>query len=134
MRDANRNAAGRYQRRLHDDEYRLRLNADTRARYASKSGASKRSAQNTVLVKKYGITIDDFDDILAIQDGACAVCSCPEERRNPSGTIKRLVVDHDHDTGKVRGLLCHNCNIALGLIHDDQDVLRAMLGYLGTHS
>ena len=57
----------------------------------------------------YGITVETFDKMVEEQHGCCAACEKPTEQ---------LVVDHDHATGKVRGLLCNNCNLALGHVQD----------------
>lgn len=76
--------------------------------------------------KNYGISIEDYYDILNRQDGKCAICETEagEER------IKRLVVDHDHETKKIRELLCHTCNRALGLLKDNVSILEKAIRYL----
>src|SRR6266496_2487695 len=73
-------------------------------------------------LKDYGLTPEEFDTLLASQDGRCAICrsETPKSRRN--GT---WCVDHDHETGRIRGLLCTACNRALGLFGDDLVVLEA---------
>lgn len=77
----------------------------------------------------YNITIDEYEAMQARQAGHCAVCG-----RIPSyqhkGKQARLHVDHNHITGKVRGLLCSPCNTALGLLGDDKETLTKMLEYL----
>lgn len=70
---------------------------------------------------EYGITIEEFDRMVSVQNGACAICGDVPER---------LRVDHDHSTGKIRGLLCHSCNIALGHFKDSGDILLAAVKYL----
>ena len=60
----------------------------------------------------------------------CAVCRNPETTLGNNGRIKNLAVDHDHITGRVRGLLCNNCNRALGLLRDDREVLQRAIDYL----
>src|SRR5229473_1054186 len=70
----------------------------------------------------YGLTAQDLERMLIEQDGACAICT-----RRPA---LRLCIDHCHATQKVRGLLCDNCNIALGLLDDDPDRLRAAMAYV----
>jgi Recombination endonuclease VII len=74
---------------------------------------------------KYGMSVDDYDAMLAKQGGCCAVCRTDD----PGGTTI-WCVDHDHETGEVRGLLCRACNIALGAVRDRIDTLRAMIAYL----
>jgi Recombination endonuclease VII len=76
------------------------------------------------LRKRFGLTIDVYGALLAAQDGTCAICSTPTE--NDSA----LHVDHDHETGRVRGLLCMRCNNALGLLRDDPEVLSNAVDYL----
>ena len=78
------------------------------------------------LCRKYGITLGDFDSMLATQGGRCAICrKLPEETRR-----KQLCVDHCHVTGKVRGLLCVACNLAIGRLGDNVEGLRVALLYL----
>jgi len=67
--------------------------------------------------------------MLEKQGGVCAVCKRPETARNQYG-IKRLAVDHDHETGKVRGLLCSKCNTGLGALDDNTGRLQACINYL----
>lgn len=59
------------------------------------------------------------------QKGLCKICHQP-----PNGRWKRLAVDHDHLTGKVRGLLCHSCNAGLGHFKDSVDALRSAISYI----
>lgn len=72
----------------------------------------------------FGLTIEDYDRLLAEQGGLCYICSRP-----PQGG-KAFSVDHDHETGLVRGLLCSNCNHAIGLLHEDKRWLRRAAEYL----
>ena len=73
--------------------------------------------------KRFGITKADYDRLLIQQDSACAICKLIPKRR-------RLDVDHCHDTGRVRGLLCETCNKALGQFEDNPELLRAAIQYL----
>jgi hypothetical protein len=82
------------------------------------------------LKKKYRMTLDDYRQRFDAQGGVCATCSLPEKRK---GRERYLCVDHDHKTGKIRGLLCHDCNTALGNVHDNCDILRALIAYLHQH-
>jgi hypothetical protein len=79
--------------------------------------------RNEKLRQKYGITQPEFDAMLAAQ-GGCKCCG---------RTRKRMVVDHDHRTGAVRGILCSACNNGIGALGDTGDGLRRALAYLETH-
>lgn len=72
--------------------------------------------------KRYGITVEQYDQLFEYQGGRCAIC-------NKTST-KKLNVDHDHNTGEIRGLLCGNCNKALGLFDDAIEALQAAIDYL----
>jgi hypothetical protein len=78
------------------------------------------------LKRKYGITVADYEGMLAAQGGGCAICGAPE----PNG--QSLHVDHCHDTGAVRGLLCFTCNAGLGLFDHDGERLARAASYLGS--
>jgi hypothetical protein len=80
------------------------------------------------LSTSYGITLADYDAILSSQDGKCATCGIGAEQ----ASRKRLFVDHCHETGRVRGLLCDACNKSLGVIEKYRDKLAAMLHYADT--
>lgn len=81
-------------------------------------------ARKTNLKAKYGITLEQYDQMFNKQGGVCAICGRPPK-------IRRLAVDHDHKTGIVRGLLCFRCNYGLGFWKDDKQLLGAALTYLG---
>jgi hypothetical protein len=70
---------------------------------------------------KYGLTLAKYDEMVVAQAGRCAICGRGGER---------LHVDHSHSTGTVRGLLCHQCNKALGLLQDNSSLLREAARYL----
>ena len=71
------------------------------------------------LKRKYNITDTQYNELLVRQNDSCAVCLKSETSKDKSQNIKPLSVDHDHITGKVRGLLCNNCNRGLGNFNDD---------------
>jgi hypothetical protein len=83
--------------------------------------------------KRYSITGEQYDALLASQGGVCASCKKPESHTYPSGKVKALAVDHDHETGEIRGLLCFNCNQGIGRFRNDPAVLRAAADYLDAH-
>jgi hypothetical protein len=78
---------------------------------------------------KYGITLEDYDEMLSQQNGCCAICGA----NDPGGPGKRFVVDHNHQTEEVRGLLCNSCNRALGYFQDSPSILSKALNYLYTN-
>lgn len=79
------------------------------------------------LNKRYGITKYDYDRMFEKQNGRCALCDSESIGRKGSF---HFCVDHNHKTGDVRGLLCHNCNVILGKIKDSKDWLRKALKYI----
>lgn len=80
----------------------------------------------------YSMTSEDYVALLALQGGVCAICSLDEPNAHGrTGQKFRLSVDHCHDTGRVRGLLCQKCNRAIGLLGDNIDLLRKAIAYLG---
>lgn len=112
-----------------DEQCKACRNAKTRAYMARpevKARVKRREAP-AKLKYLYGITSDDYKTMLASQCGVCAIC-----RKPPEGgpRTSRLYVDHDHDTGKVRGLLCRRCNQALGTLGDNIEGLMRAIDYL----
>ena len=85
-----------------------------------------RDRQRKYNIGKYGITEEDFDLLLEAQNHQCAIC----KTNRPTGKWKRFAIDHCHITGKVRGLLCNECNRGMGLLKDSPYLLRAAAQYL----
>lgn len=85
------------------------------------------------LRNKFGITLAEYGEMLVKQGGVCAICERAEtDTRN--GKVKALAVDHDHETGVVRALLCVACNTGLGKFRDDPELLLKAKKYLDHHS
>jgi hypothetical protein len=78
------------------------------------------------LKKAYGIDRNEYLSLLQSQGGKCPICG----NSTPGGKGQTFVVDHDHKTGNIRGLLCHKCNTAIGLMKDNPHVLRGAIDYL----
>jgi len=78
---------------------------------------------------RYQLPLETFEALLELQDHRCAICNVQYSRK---AILERcaLVIDHDHSTGKVRGLLCSKCNTALGQFKDRRDLLVAAAAYL----
>lgn len=83
----------------------------------------KQNSREKRYFSTYGITIAEYDNLFTLQNGVCAVCGKDNGKR-------RLCIDHDHKTGKIRGLLCHACNTTLGHSRDDVSILGKLIGYL----
>ena len=81
------------------------------------------------LLSKFGISLSEYGEMLVAQNGKCAICNEPETQMR-NGKKKSLAVDHDHATGRVRGLLCTECNQGIGKLKDDRNVLLAAIQYL----
>lgn len=79
------------------------------------------------LKRVYGITFDEYENLVALQDYKCATCLVPVTTE--PGQLKG-VVDHCHNTLRIRGILCNQCNKALGLVYDNVETLRRMCTYL----
>ena len=81
-------------------------------------------------LRKLDLTFEQFNDLLVLQKGLCAICDKPESSVHQSGTKRLLSIDHDHDTNKVRGLLCKKCNTAIGMLGDDPKLVMRAYEYL----
>lgn len=82
----------------------------------------------STIKKKYGITQEDYYALLEQQGGKCANESCKATQCGPNK--KRWCIDHNHDTGEVRGLLCSDCNAAAGILRDNPSIIRGLAKYL----
>lgn len=94
--------------------------------------AARRLKKRRLALKiKYGISIEQYDELLKSQGGVCAICGLPETTIDTRyNTLRSLAVDHCHATGIVRGLLCNSCNPMLGNSKDDIEILTKAINYL----
>lgn len=94
----------------------------------------KRATARRTRLRSYGLTVAQEDALLLASQGKCETCgdTFAEKRRTPDK--QGHAIDHCHVTGKVRGLLCHNCNVAIGLVQERPTVLEALASYLRKHS
>lgn len=98
-----------------------RKRVDAAQRWSAKSAHTKRQCS---LRWRYGLTYEEYSQMVVEQDNLCAVCwDLPDGKGG-------LVVDHDHVTGNIRGLLCTKCNSALGMVKDNLDTIAGMYSYL----
>jgi hypothetical protein len=80
-------------------------------------------------LRTYGLTQEEWDRLIALQGNACAVCKTTQ----PGGRSEHWHIDHDHVTGQVRGLLCHRCNLGIGQLRDDPQIMMAAARYVAAH-
>ena len=112
-------------------EYTKKYRADGKVKTADKEYMKKYYKKNSVSIRRqslkraYGITIEDYEIMFRSQYGVCKICASPPQ------TGKNLFVDHCHDTGVVKGLLCTRCNSSLGHARDSISILLRMVDYLG---
>ena len=99
---------------------KLRLNAERREKSNTPEGREQRLRHK--LQYEYGLTLDQYRELVNKYGARCPVCT----KQPPD----RLVVDHDHKTGQVRGLLCSECNLALGKLKDDPMAIRRLMTYV----
>jgi hypothetical protein len=89
--------------------------------------------KNAYYRRNYGIEDADVETMKKQQDYKCYLCLSPGFLIGKKNHSEKLAVDHDHATGKVRKLLCHNCNRALGLMKDNPELLRKAAQYVEDH-
>jgi ribosomal protein L34E len=90
------------------------------SRLAEQRAERSRRSRRNHLKSRYGISVEQYNKMLESQDNKCAICGdeCP--------TGRSLAVDHDHDTGRVRGLLCSRCNIGIGQLKNIANLAKAI--------
>jgi hypothetical protein len=115
-----------YEERKKDPEFRRRRSEYYASYYKSPKGqVTNRRAH---LKLKYGITLEQYDEMHKKQNGVCAIC------KKPCRTGQRLGVDHNHSTGQKRGLLCMACNRAIGLLEEKISYLASAARYLAAYT
>jgi Recombination endonuclease VII len=91
--------------------------------------ANKDRVRDLQLQKEFGITLRQYTEMLLAQNGVCAIC-----QGGPDAKSKKLAVDHDHRTGKIRSLLCRGCNVGIGNLKDSPELLIKAAQYIKDHS
>lgn len=120
--------------RLNNDPVRLQKRRESVRKWHLEHPEESFARYRKALLKyEYGLTQEQYDEMLTRQNGVCAICKQEETWSYKNGKIASLSVDHDHNTGKVRGLLCRDCNQSLGKFKDDHNLLRAAYEYLSIH-
>lgn len=98
------------------------------AKVRNKSTRTKEKNRIDKLRQNFGLSIEKYNNMLEAQNNKCAICNIDQR------DLKRnFDVDHCHKTGKIRGLLCHNCNVAIGLFRENTEVIQNSIEYLNLH-
>jgi len=113
-------------------QHRKQINASTKAWLVAHPERAKAYRRAAHLQAKYKMTHKTYEEMFNAQGGVCAACGQPETSKR-LGVIRHMHVDHDHATGKVRALLCHRCNSALGLLKDDRTLVANLLLYISKY-
>lgn len=112
----------RREKYANDSEYR------ERQKHLSRNRPNKEEKKRHQHLKElYGLTVDQYETMVKSQNGKCAICG---NGHTGSITSKNLSVDHNHSTGKIRGLLCHKCNMGIGYFKENIDTLKSAISYL----
>jgi Recombination endonuclease VII len=119
-----REAKRRYAQKSYAENPERQKEANRRYRLKNEERV-KSNARRSRLLRKYGITFEQYEALQEKQGHVCAICGMPEQVYE-----SLLSVDHDHDSGKVRGLLCRACNLGLGSFKDDPMRLTSAVNYL----
>ena len=112
---SRKNGLSSHCKACHSDRY-YKLDAETNKRYQLK--------------RYYGITFEEYEGIYQDQNGDCAICGKSVTLLGTRNVKDGAHVDHDHATGSIRGLLCHNCNAGIGYLRDSTDLMSRAIDYL----
>jgi len=105
------------------------VNAKARKNRKNNPDRTKATRRKSHLKRRYSITPKVYDLLFEKQEGKCSICG---KHSNKLGT--ELAVDHDHVTGEIRGLLCSNCNLGLGIFKDNYELLKSAAKYINGHT
>lgn len=97
-------------------EYAKKYRKEYQKQHLSKVRTQQHKSNHKKILKKLGLTLDNYNEMFAKQSGCCAMCKKPQVKFK-----KRFAIDHNHKTGKVRGLLCSACNSTLGWYENNKD-------------
>lgn len=122
--EANKEKVKVYQKAYHE------ANKEKKNAYSNTYNKANKDKNKAYKLKKtYNLTIDQHNQLFESQSGCCFICNTHQ-----SEFKNALNVDHDHDTGKVRGLLCHHCNTGIGLLNDNVSAIEDARRYLTRHN
>ncbi len=109
------------------------ISARSRLYYEKNREKVLKQSRERYLKTKYNLDSQQYFDLIKQQNNCCAICNKPEHRLLKTGDIKPLSVDHNHETGVVRALLCNDCNALLGFAKEDIGVLENAIKYIQSY-
>jgi hypothetical protein len=115
----------REQKRRHYEKHKDRIDQRAKEWYDN----NKDRHVHNALLRKYGVTLEQYNLLRAQQGFCCAICNDHED-----SVGKKMFVDHDHVTGKIRKLLCTKCNVGIGMLKDNPDIMERAAKYLRDHN
>lgn len=109
-------------------EIRRKKHADGQKKWRAKNFEKHAIHKTKWDLKRFGLSMEQYTKILSTQKNSCAICHTADP--GGKGIYRKFAVDHDHTTGKMRGLLCHKCNLGISFFKDNPEILRAAIQYL----
>lgn len=122
-KDANNDYSRAQKARLRTEEPKKHGTYSAYMNHGCRCEECKEAGRNARLIRRYGISAADLETLISQQSGNCALCL-------RSLNTRKWVIDHDHVTEEVRGVLCYSCNGALGRLNEDADLIEAAIRYL----
>ena len=111
-------------------QYKLKNKEKVRAQELQYRQQHPEKIKEHDLLANHGITLKEYNILLSSQNNVCKICGKLETSKEKNKKVKSLAVDHDHKTGKIRGLLCGKCNKGIGLFQDSIEILTNAICYL----
>lgn len=121
-------------------EHLKRKKTETRKEWHARKWAARQAnnpglERKRTLKRRFGMTHEQHEEMIRQHDNKCAICGEGETSYcSVSGSRRRLAIDHCHNTGKIRGLLCYRCNTTIGKVKESREILNNMIKYLDIHS
>ena len=113
-----------YKRNNRPNGYQHHCKACSDIRTTGDKNRKREYDKNYYRKKNYGISFSQYEEMVAAQNGVCAIC------KRECNRYGKLSIDHSHISGKIRGLLCHKCNNAIGLFGEDITIMQSAIDYL----
>lgn len=99
-------------------------------RYWKDPEKGRQQSKDSIRKSRFGIEKHEYQEMVNRQNNLCAICNELEKLKSRNGTVAALSIDHDHETGAIRALLCRKCNFMIGCANDDPELLKKAIEYL----